>query len=149
MQYTPSELSKCLFFGPSQTSKKVDITIIIGRLNLERTCVPKLLLMRFHSIITSNISSEDAIRIYESLRAVSGKHGYELNRVGGSNGIRDAQSEDNFRMVINDVPSAFPKRGGAILICPSKLSYNCFYKKNRSPEDYDCHPIAKHVYSIP
>ncbi len=145
--FSNEELESCLFIGNNQVCNNVDVTIVIGVLDLEKRNVPKLLMMTYHSTLARSISSSDAQLLYESLRSVTGKHGYEMNRVGGSSGLTSSQSDDNFRAVLHDVPSALPRRAGACLIMCARLVYYCIYSKKMRRKGK--HPIAVCVYSSP
>ena len=78
-----------IFFGNNQVHPRVDCTIILRLLNIDGNATPKLiLLLRFHSIMSSIPTIEDANLLYDTLRCVSGNGGYEMNRVCVSSGVR-------------------------------------------------------------
>ena len=140
-------LSHTLFFGYNQINAKVDVTIILGSLNVNGMSTPKLILMRFHRMISSITSPCQAKSLYHTLRCVSGKNGFELNRVGGSSGLRSEQSDQDFLFVINELPSTLPRKCGACLIIPFQFGYKVLYTK-RSKRDGK-HRIAICTYSVP
>ena len=148
MKFFPSEeLIWSSFFGYSHVHKHADVTMILGDLSLEENKVPKLLLLRFHSMINCNIADDRASILLNSLRCVAGKQGYELNRVGGSSGTRTPTSDHDFLRVMNEVPSALPRKCGACKIIPFRLGYRIFYKKRKPKQGK--HPIAYTTYSVP
>ena len=145
--FPPEELVWSSFFGYQHVHQHADVTMILGDLSLETHNIPKLLLLRFHSMIHHKIADEEATVLCNSLRCVAGKHGYELNRVVGSSGRRTLESDHDFLRVMNEVPSALPRKCGACKIVPFRLGYRIFYKKLRPKEGK--HPIAYTTYSVP
>ena len=145
--FPPEEIKSTIFFGNNQVHPRVDCTIILGLLNIDGNATPKLILLRFHSIMSSIPTIEDANLLYDTLRCVSGNGGYEMNRVGGSSGVRTEQSDQDLLMVLNDLPSSLPRKCGASLIMPFKYGYKILYTKRSKKKDK--HRIAICTYSVP
>ena len=98
--FSCKELSNALLFGFNQVNPQADLTIILGSLDISGCPTPKLIMMRFHRMITSISNTTQAKALYHTLRCVSGNHGFELNHVSGSSGLRDGQSDQDFLMVV-------------------------------------------------
>ncbi len=69
---------ECHLFLHIQTHPKVDMTIILGSMDLEGSESSKLLLMRFHKMATTSVTNDTATQIYIYVRAMSGKGRFEL-----------------------------------------------------------------------
>jgi len=141
------ELSNALLFGFNQVNPRADLTIILGSLDINGSSTPKLILMRFHRMITSISNTAQAKSLYHTLRCVSGNRGFELNRIGGSSGLRDDQSDQDLLMVMNEIPSTLPRKCGACLIIPFGFGYKILYKKRSKKAGK--HRIAICTYSVP
>ncbi len=116
-------LEKSILYCDCTTPSDIDVTIIIGHLDLEKSMAPKLLLMRFHSMATKGIDNDVANSLYATLQCLSGKYGFELNWFGGSNGLRTPQSYELMRKVAHVRPSILPRRLGACLVIPHARGY--------------------------
>ena len=78
---------------------------------------------------------------------VSGKHGFELTRTGGSSGKTNDQSDMNLLSALHDVQTALPRRLGACKITRNNLHYTLTYRRV-NPEDGSS-DVASHQYCPP
>jgi hypothetical protein len=145
--FPSEELSNALLFGFNQVNPRADVTIILGSLEINGSSTPKLILMRFHRMITSISNTAQSKSLYHTLRCVSGNRGFELNRIGGSSGVRNEQSDQDLLMVMNEIPSTLPRKCGACLIIPFRFGYKILYKKRSKKAG--THRIAICTYSVP
>ena len=94
------------FFDSTSTKFPVDITIILGELSLEGSHYPpKLLLLRFQKT-QSSLTNKEAEELLSTIGNVSGKHGFELKRTGGSSGKISEQYDRNLLFALHDVNMA-------------------------------------------
>jgi hypothetical protein len=115
---------------------KIDATIVIASneaTNLKdiiiKNVVPKLLLLRFHSMMNSTVSDDEVQQLYELIGSVSGKRGFEMTRTGGSSGQTSDQTDVEFLHALHEVHTSLPRRLGACKITRDKLLYNVTYRK--------------------
>ncbi len=127
----------------------IDVTVIIGNLVLEKSKSPKLLLLRFHSMATGAIDNNVANTLYETLRCLAGKSGFEVNRVGGSNGLRTKATDTTMRLLAHVVPSLLPRRLGACLVIPHSGGYYFIYRRHRDMKNQKLSRMALFHYSPP
>jgi hypothetical protein len=150
-EFNRTRLSQSAFYGSRRSSKhgarNVDITIIIGDCEQDGNQHMKLLLLRFHSIITSTISSSDATSLYNHIRSVCGKSGYEMTRVSGSSGCVTPQSDIDFLVALNEIETALPRKCGACKIMRGKRHYVIAYMKHKTNDDES--DIAIFKYGVP
>lgn len=131
-------------------SDKVDATAVLGHFTKENKILPpKLLLLRFTTMLSnSHYSSVDkeamAIALYNLLRPIAGKSGYEVRRTSGTAGITSDKSDKNLLSVMDDLPSLSPRIPKGCVIIRNKFKYHILYRARRSPY------TIKHVtYSPP
>ena len=132
IDFNVEELASYYFYGHQTTRGHIDCTIIISSLSeTEDTSQarPKLLLLRFHRLIKSSVSDNDVLRLHAIIGAVSGKHGFEMTRLGGSSGRTSDQSDRDFLHAMHEVNAALPVRCGACKITRDELWYNVVYRK--------------------
>ncbi len=60
-------LEKSILYCDCTTQSDIDVTIIIGHLDLEKSMAPKLLLMQFQSKATNGIDNDVGNTFYETL----------------------------------------------------------------------------------
>ena len=132
IDFNVEELASYYFYGHRTTRGHIDCTIIISSLSeTEDTSQarPKLLLLRFHRLIKSSVSDNDVLRLHAIIGAVSGKHGFEMTRLGGSSDRTSDQSDRDFLHAMQEVNASLPVRCGACKITRDELWYNVLYRK--------------------
>jgi len=102
------ELANCWEFGVEDEDPGVEITFILGKSGSREARHPKLLLARIGSMIKHSITEKEAIQLYNSIRHLCGRSGFELRRKCGSSGITNAQSDRNLLEVMSHLHSAIP-----------------------------------------
>ncbi len=123
------KLERCLVYRDFTTLADIDVTVIIGNLVLEKSKSPKLLLLHFHSMATEGIDNNVANTLHEALQCLAGKSGFEVNCVGGSNGLRTKATDTIMRLLAHVVPSLLPCRLGACLVIPHSGGYYFIYQR--------------------
>ncbi len=126
--FAHESLLECHLFLHIQTHPKGDVTIILGSMDLEGSEFPKLLLMRFHKIATTSVTNDTAVQIYNYVRAVSGKGGFELTQTSGSSGMVCPSSNSNFLLVLMEHLSSLPSAVRACKILIGKMLYVVRYQ---------------------
>lgn len=143
------DLSKCDILS-NKHLPKADQVIICGDLSLEdedNSKADKLLCSRIQSLLTPNISEEDAVSLYSTLCHVAGKGGWEMNRTSGTNACVNDSTHKDLTLVLHTNQSLLPNKAGACWIIPHKKFYYILYSKH-NPGD-NKHPIACTTYSPP
>jgi len=78
------------YFGNNDVLPTIDATILLGDFQLEEMLLPpKVLLIRLSGMLSNSSHSQQdkeimAHNIYNSIRPLTGKKGYEMRRFGGS-----------------------------------------------------------------
>jgi len=99
-------LIKLKFFGNVDIDSNVDATIVLGDFRLEKEVLPeKMLLLRLSGMLSNDMYTRQekeamALNIYNALRPLSGKRGYEMRRFGGSSGPTCHESDRNLLRVL-------------------------------------------------
>ena len=121
------ELSHCHFYGTNQTSS----------LSLEKHGIissnPKLLLLRFHSLMESSLPDKDVEEIFQLIGPGGGNMGFEIRRTGGSSGMTNAQTDVEFLNGMHFIRSSLPRRLGGCKIMRFECHYSIAYR-NQTPK---------------
>ena len=126
--FNVEKLAECYGFGEEDVESDVDVTIIIGNLSLENVKTPKLLMLKFSDMIQSEIKDDDASDLYNYLRSLSGRHGFEIRQTSGTAGPVNLSSDYDFLQVLKHMKSSVPRKiDGTVIIC-DKLCYYIFIK---------------------
>ena len=138
IKYDIEKLSKCYKFGLEDAHPDVDATIILGDLSLEKVNLPKLLLLKFSTMIKSKIKNGDATRLYNHIRLISGKLGFELRRKSGTAGPVNNVTDCDMLLALKHIQASIPRKVWGSVIIRGKFTYHIFYKRcNPQPKEQE------------
>ena len=121
MKHDFEVLSNYYFLDDMISKGRIEATVVIASnenhplsvTSQPRSTIPKLLLLRIHSLIKSSVTDQVVEDIYEMCGAVAGKRGFDLTRTGGSSGKTNDQTDVEFLHAMHEVGSALPRKLGA------------------------------------
>ncbi len=140
--YSNDYLSKLSMFSQDDIGTDIDYTVILGEFDMEKEVMPqKLLLIRPTSMLSNIKYSSDekadlSEKIYKTLRAYSGKRGYEMRRVCGSSGKVTSASDKDILSVLHEHEGAIPRKVYAVIILRGEDRYYLVYRRV-NPKDGD------------
>ena len=139
--FRPEDISGFHIFGNDDIKDDVDATLIIGEFKLESDATivgHKLLLLRFSTMMSNRInwgeSDQDgklgvATKLYDYIRSISGKRGFELRRFCGSSGFTTDSSDKDLLCALHIHEGTLPRKVGAVFIVKGIDRYHLVYHK--------------------
>ena len=136
-------------FGNQDISGNIGATILLGEFTLEECQFPpKMLACRLSSMLSNDKytvpEKEDMAKsIYNSLRSLAGKQGYEIYRFCGSLDPVSAISVIDLLHVLRDHKGSRPRKVWAIIIMQDNNRYWIAYVKCNPPQNVSKYACPK------
>lgn len=113
---------------------KAHHVILVGDLRLEgNPDCRKLICSRMQRMLTS-LSNSVVESLFSNILPICGKSGFEVNRVGGSNGLVTEMATKNMLAALHGNDKLLPNKAGACLIIKCKKYFCVFYTRNESSD---------------
>lgn len=152
-EFTPEEILGIRLFGGDNMRSDVDATVVLGHFDLEHLTLPPKFLMGcwngMHANKDISVSTKRVVaqEIYNTLRPIAGRGGYEMRRFCGSSGVTDEITDRNILRALSVCEGSLPRKSWATVIIRGKDRYYLVYRRVRPRDGVSV--VTHAVYSPP